>query len=87
MKNSNHQDKINIICSIRKIKEGQYIINDIVKVWNINIEESKSSDEENLQLNISCNIDFNDSDISEEQANNLASMFINDAMRAAIEKD
>lgn len=87
MKNSNHQDKINTIHSIRKIKEGQYIINDIVKIWNINIEESKSSDEENLQLNISCNIDFNDSDISEEQANNLASMFINDAMRAAIEKD
>lgn len=87
MKNSNHQDKINTIKTIRKIKEGQYIINDIVKVWNINIDESKSSDEENLQLNISCNIDFNDSDISEEQANNLASMFINDAMRAAIEKD
>lgn len=74
-----------MITSIKKIKSGIYLLNDCVKVSNFNaIEEENESG--NLELNVYCNIDFTE-EITEQEANDLVSEFINNALREGIRDD
>ena len=64
--------------TVKKIKEGIYMLNDVLQVSEFSIDETDES-------GIFCKMDFNETEISEEDANELVDNFIGEALNNIIE--
>lgn len=67
------------LLSVKKIKDGVYMLNDVLQVSEFNFDDVDES-------GIFCKMDFNESEITENDANALVDEFIGEALRNIIEK-